>query len=166
MVIKKSDLKVIIMSILLVHTSLVQRVLSWQGFYYVRWASAVLLAIMLILFATKYLMSNINCLLMIALIVFCISSLYSSFLNRSGHMFHVGFFSVLFFLETFCVFKYVRESNKINVCINTLFFVLASYCFINDLLMFTAPGTFYGNGKFYLYSKFYIAYLHMVLLTL
>lgn len=166
MVIKKSNLIVFVFVILLAHTSLVQRILSWQGYYYVRWISAILLAFLLLIFATKYLVKNVNILLMTALILFCMSSLYSSFLNRAGYMFHVGVFNVLFLIETFYVFKYVRETNKIGVCINTLFFVLSLYCFINDVLMFMAPETFYGNGKFFLYSKFYIAYLHMVLFTL
>lgn len=166
MVIKKSNLIVFVISILLAHTSLVQRILSWQGYYYVRWISAILLAFLLLIFATKYLVRNVNILLMTALIMFCMSSLYSSFLNRAGYMFHVGVFNVLFFIETFCVFKYVKETKKVSVCINTLLFVLSLYCFINDVLMFMAPETFYGNGKFFLYSKFYIAYLHMVLFTL
>ena len=166
MVIKKSNLIIFVISVLLAHTSLVQRILSWQGFYYVRWISAILLAIILLIFATKYLTRNINILLMAALIMFCMSSLYSSYLNRAGYMLHVGIFNVLFFIETFGVFKYVRETKKIDVCINTLFFILAFYCFINDILMFISSETFYGNGKYFLYSKFYIAYLHMVLLTL
>ena len=166
MTIKKSNLITIIMTILLVHTSLVQRITSWQTFFYLRWLSAIVFAALFFVFAVPLLKKNVNILMMTALLLFCMSSLYSSYINRAGYMLHVGIFNTLFFIETFCFFKYVREARKAAVCINALTVMLMCYCFINDVLMFLLPENFYGNGSYFLYSKFYIAYLHMVLLIL
>jgi hypothetical protein len=39
MKVKKLDLVAIVISVLLVHISLIQRITSWQGFYYIRWGN-------------------------------------------------------------------------------------------------------------------------------
>lgn len=169
MKIKKLDLITIIISVMLVHTSLIQRITSWQGFFYIRWMVAVMLGVFLI-FNIKVILKNnvkiINMVLFVMIILFCGCSIYSSYLNRSGNMFHVGFFNIIIFLDTFGVLKYIKEINRTEICVETIFKILLVYCIINDVLMIIAPNSFYGNGKFILYSKFYAVYLHMVLVVL
>lgn len=166
MKIKKLDLVAIVISVLLVHISLIQRITAWQGFYYIRWGMAIILFLFLLLNIKVIVKKDLNLFLLLFIIIFCCCSIYSSYLNRNGNMFHVGVFNVVFFIDTFGTLKYIKERNKTSICIDTICIVLGMYCFLNDILMIIFHSQFFGNGKFLLYSKFLVAYLHMVLIVL
>ena len=166
MKVKKLDLVAIVISVLLVHISLIQRITSWQGFYYIRWGMAIILFLFLLLNIKVIVKKDLNLFLLLFIIIFCCCSIYSSYLNRNGNMFHVGVFNVVFFIDTFGTLKYIKERNKTSICIDTICIVLGMYCFLNDILMIIFHSQFFGNGKFLLYSKFLVAYLHMVLIVL
>ncbi|MFR5228407.1 MAG: O-antigen ligase family protein [Blautia wexlerae] len=166
MKVKKLDLVAVIISILLVHISLIQRIASWQSFFYIRWGMATILFFFLMVNIKVIVKRDFNPLLLLFIIIFCCCSIYSSYLNRNGSMFHVGIFHVVFFVDTFGTLKYIKEKNKTSICINTICIVLGMYCFLNDILMMASRSQFFGNGNFLLYSKFLIAYLHLILITL
>ncbi len=165
MKVKKLDLVAVIISILLVHISLIQRIASWQSFYYIRWGMAAILFLILMVNIKVIVKRDLNPLLLLFILVFCCCSIYSSYLNRNGNMLHVGIFNVVFFVDTFGALKYIKEKNKTSICINTICIVLGIYCFLNDILMLTSPAHFFGNGNFLLYSKFLISYLHLILIA-
>lgn len=166
MKVKKIDLVAVIISILLVHISLIQRIASWQSFYYIRWGMAAILFLILMVNIKVIVKRDLNPLLLLFILIFCCCSIYSSYLNRNGYMLHVGIFNVVFFVDTFGALKYIKEKNKTSICINTICIVLGIYCFLNDILMLTSPSHFLGNGNFLLYSKFLISYLHLILIAL
>ena len=96
MKVKKLDLVAIVISVLLVHISLIQRITSWQGFYYIRWGMAIILFLFLLLNIKVIVKKDLNLFLLLFIIIFCCCSIYSSYLNRNGNMFHVGVFNVVF----------------------------------------------------------------------
>ena len=135
MKVKKLDLVAIVISVLLVHISLIQRITSWQGFYYIRWGMAIILFLFLLLNIKVIVKKDLNLFLLLFIIIFCCCSIYSSYLNRNGNMFHVGVFNVVFFIDTFGTLKYIKERNKTSICIDTICIVLGMYCFLNDILI-------------------------------
>lgn len=164
MKVKKTEIMTVIISVILVHTTLIQRICSWDMFFYVRWFLVIILCG--ILFCNlNYLRSRNNQLIELVLVAFAICSVISSYTNRSGGMLHVGIFNLLFILTLFASMKYISNVETTDICINTVFGLLFIYCTLNDLFMFALPEKFMGSGYYILNNKFYIAYLHIVLLA-
>lgn len=164
------DIVVIVIATLLVPIALVQRVQSYMIYYYVRWYCSLILAgLIVIVFLIRYRSTQIKIGMRYRyalLLVFIVSSLYSSFLNRSYSNLHVGIFNVLMLFEVFVSIAYISSINRIKLFKKLITVYAVLLCTANDLLMFGAPSTFFGNGNFLLYSKFYIAYLHIIALGL
>ena len=164
MKVKKTEIMTVIISVILVHTTLIQRICSWDTFFYVRWLLAIILCGIL-LCNVNYICIRKNQFLRYVLMAFIICALFSSYTNRSGGMLHVGFFNIIFIVTLFAGMKYIENVGCADICINTVFIILFVYCVLNDMLMFAMPGKFMGSGNYILNNKFYIAYLHIVLLA-
>lgn len=164
MKVKKTEIMTVIISIILVHTTLIQRICSLDMFFNVRWLLVIILC--------GILLCNVNCIhlrnnqfIVCVLAVFAICSIFSSYTNRSGGMLHVGIFNLIFILTLFASMKYISNVGTTEICIDTVFILLFIYCALNDLCMFALPEKFRGNDYYILNNKFYIAYLHIVLLA-
>lgn len=161
------------MGILIIPCAIIQRIMNIQDFFYIRWCDSVILGILFLLigfslFASKGIKLNINIDLYIAIIVFLfsLSALHSSFANQEYGMLHVGVINVLILADIFFVMIYIAKFGNHFIFTKTVFLSLIFLCFINDVLSLVFPGRFYGNGQFFLYSKFSIAYLHMFVFAL
>lgn len=164
MKVKKTEIMTVIISVILVHTTLIQRICSLDMFFYVRWVLVIILCG--ILFCNlNYIRSRNNQWIELVLAVFSVCSIISSYTNRSGGMLHVGIFNVLFVVTLFASMKYISNVETTDICIDTVFSLLFIYCALNDLCMFALPEKFMGNDYYILNNKFYIAYLHIVLLA-
>lgn len=164
MKVKKTEIMTVIISIILVHTTLIQRICSLDMFFYVRWLLVIILCGIL-LCNVNYIYLRNNQFIVCVLAVFAICSIFSSYTNRSGGMLHVGIFNLIFILTLFASMKYISNVGTTEICIDTVFILLFIYCALNDLCMFALPEKFMGNDYYILNNKFYIAYLHIVLLA-
>lgn len=164
MKVKKTEIMTVIISIILVHTTLIQRICSLDMFFYVRWFLVIILCGIL-LCNVNYIHLRNNQFIVCVLVVFAICSIFSSYTNRSGGMLHVGIFNLIFILTLFASMKYISNVGTTEICIDTVFILLFMYCTLNDVFMFVLPGKFMGSGNYILHNKFYIAYLHVVLLA-
>lgn len=164
MKVKKTEIMTVIISIILVHTTLIQRICSLDMFFNVRWLLVIILCGIL-LCNVNYIHLRNNQFIVCVLAVFAICSIFSSYTNRSWGMLHVGVFNLMFILTLFASMKYISNVGTTEICIDTVFILLFIYCALNDLCMFALPEKFMGNDYYILNNKFYIAYLHIVLLA-
>lgn len=166
MKVKKIDLLVIIWSVLLVHISLVNRIPLINNYTRIQWYLTIIIGVILLLQFIKYGRIKNDKFMSILIIVFALAAFITSYLNQSYGYLSVGIFNTVMIVEIFFSMRRISYMGKSNLALKTVFYCLSCYCVLNDILMFTVPSKFYGVGNFLLYSKFFIAYLHMICLTL
>ena len=161
------DVLVAFLGVLVTFSCLIQRVFSLDAYFKLRWFFAVLILFITITSLLIYSKASVsyNRIPFSGLIIFLLSSLISSYLNRAGYMLHVGIFSALMIFDIYLVCLLSYKIGNIRLLCKSIFMCLCIVCMLNDILCLISEN-FYGNGRFLLYSKFYASYLHIILVTL
>lgn len=161
------DVLIVMLGVLLTLSCLIQRVFAIDGYYNVRWLLTAAILVITSISMLIYKKDDFGCstLPFVGLVAFLLSSFVSSYLNRNGYMLHVGVFSILMVLDIYLVCQLSIRTDGFGLLCKSILASLAVACLLNDILCIVSD-SYYGNGRFLLYSKFYASYLHILLVIL
>ncbi len=172
MKIKKTDLYIIVLGLIILHLAFINISVSHiSGYMNVRVALAIIGAIMLIKYGRMFLNSQYNN-LNVVLLLWAFSALLSPFIYKRGHINPQYIQSIVFTLsvvETFFYFQVAHFNGKSRLALEVVCRGFIFYCLLSDILMFAIPSKFYalaGRGADYLIgNKFLMSYAHIFMLA-